>query len=548
MRNGFSITLTVLLTISGLLVTVFGAGCEESDRGADPGDSDGDSDTDSDTDSDSDSDTDTDTQYTGPSIPPTCEDAVDAMTSVGCEFYTADVDNWDFCDPETYAIVVSNPHEDQNADVVLEHGNTGNIYGVTLIPGELHVINVTCASGCLLTPQEIHVQGISAGAGFRLTSDVPILAYQWNPYGIELYSTDASLLIPATSLDGTYIAAAWGTGPGGEWPQLTSQITVVATEDDTTLTFTPSIKVPSLGGVGPITAGVESVDYTLQEYDVISLSPTVLDEDLTGTVIQANKPVVVFGGHSCANVPNSSWGACDHVEEQMLPLAAWGTSTVLAKHADRQGCTNQMVVWRIIAGADDMTVTFDPPAPAPCNSSYTFAQQGQLISFESNQDHYVEGILNDPPDPAEPEASFFAYQMMTGCEYAECLAYEGDPMMLQSPPAGQFLDRYVFNTDDVFDFAYDHIIIVRQAGTEVTLDCLGVIPDSEFTPVGGSNWQTARIFIDNPANSTGCLDGAHVLTATDPVGLSVAGSSEANSYGYLGGVGVRSINPAPIIE
>ncbi len=545
MRNDFSFRLTLLLGMFGLLLTLFWTGCEDSNRGDNPGDSD--ADTDTDTDGDSDGDTDTETGYTGPAIPPTCADAAEAKTSVGCEFYAADLDNYESCDPETYAIVVSNPHEDKDAEVVLEHGNSGEIYNVTLTPGELHVINVTCATGCLLPPQQIEVQGLSAGVGFRLSSDVPILAYQWNPYGIELFSTDASLLIPTTSLDGTYIAAAWGEGPG-ESPESTSKVTVVITEDNTTLTFTPSVNVPSLGGVGPFTAGVQSAEYTLQEYDVISLSPAVHNDDLTGTVIQANKPVVVFGGHSCANVPTGAWAACDHVEEQILPLTAWGTSTVLARHADRHECSKQGVLWRIIAGADDMTVTFDPPVPAPYNSSYTFAQQGQVITFESEQDHYVEGILNNPSDPAEPEASFFAYQMMTGCLYVNCFDIEGDPMMLQSAPAGQFLDRYVFNTDDVFDFAYDHIIIVRRGGTEVTLDCLGVIPDSEFESVGGSNWQTARIFIDNPENSTGCLDGAHVLSATDQVGLSVVGSAHANSYGYLGGVGVRSINPAPIIE
>ena len=49
-------------------------------------------------------------------------------------------------------------------------------------------------------------------------------------------------------------------------------------------------------------------------------------------------------------------------------------------------------------------------------------------------------------------------------------------------------------------------------------------------------------------NTTGCEDGAHLLYASDVVGLSVVGTADANSYGYLGGVGVRAINPVPIIE
>ncbi|HUU23210.1 MAG TPA: hypothetical protein VM389_11815, partial [Phycisphaerae bacterium] len=380
------------------------------------------------------------TDSEGPVIPPTCAAAAATPTSVGCEFFTADLDNWDTCDPQTYAIVVSNPHEDQNAAVTLEHGLQGTIYTVVLAPGELHVIDVACSSGCEVAPQQIERQGIATGGGFRLTADVPILAYQWNPYGLELFSTDASLLIPKTSLDGTYIVAAWGTGPGASWQQLRSQVTVVATADDTHVSFIPSVNVAAMGGVGPFTAGVQTGQYTLNAFDVLAFEAGVLDQDVTGTVVLADKPVSVFGGHSCANVPSGAYAACDHVEEQLLPLAAWGTETVLARHAPRQGCSNQPsdpVVWRIIAGADAMTVTFDPPAPAPAGASYSFSQQGQLLQFIGAGDHYAAGTLNNPPDPLHPEAPFFAYQMMTGTTYGGCASSEGDPMMLLSPPAGQ---------------------------------------------------------------------------------------------------------------
>ncbi len=530
------------------------AGCEGADatfNGDDDGasDGDGDTDTDADADADADSDGDTDTEYTGPVIPPTCVDAAAAHTSVGCEFFTADLDNWDDCDPQTFAIVVSNPHEDQNASVTLEHGVQGAIYGVELTPGQLHVINVACSAGCLVAPQQIERQGIALNGGFRLSANVPILAYQWNPYGHELYSTDASLLIPTTSLDGTYIVAAWGAGPGSSWQQLRSQVTVVIAEDDTHISFIPSVAVAEMGGVGPFAAGVESTQYTLGAYDVIAFEAGTIDQDVTGTVVLADKPVSVFGGHSCANVPSGMYAACDHVEEQILPLAAWGTETVLARHAPRQGCYSQPddpVVWRVIAGADDMTVTFDPPAPM--GASYTFSQQGEMLEFIDALDHYAVGTLNNPPDPQEPEGPFFAYQVMTGCTYGGCSNSEGDPMMLQSPPAGQFLDRYVFNTDNVFDFDYDHIIVVRPTGVPVELDCMGVLPDTSFTQVGSSDWEVGRFFIDDPGNTTGCLDGAHVLVADDQVGLSVVGTADANSYGYLGGVGVRAINPVPVVE
>jgi hypothetical protein len=58
----------------------------------------------------------------------------------------------------------------------------------------------------------------------------------------------------------------------------------------------------------------------------------------------------------------------------------------------------------------------------------------------------------------------------------------------------------------------------------------------------------ARIYIDDPVDSTPCTDGANTITGDAPFGLSVAGTASANSYGYLGGVGVRAINPHPVIE
>ena len=548
------------LCVTAILLTAFGVGCSEADDDS-GGTSDTDVDTDADTDTDADSDTDTDTDGDtdtgpeGPVIPETCEEAAAFPTSVGCEFFVADVDNCGPCDPQPYAVTVSNPQEAQDAVVTLEDGTGTEIYSVTLVPGQLDVINVTCNVGCLAPPCELNIQGSGPGTGFRLAADVPVLAYQWNPYGVGIESTDASLLLPTTSLDGTYVVAAWGEGPGFVYNQLRSQLTVIATEDETQVTFIPSINVPDIGGVGPHAAGVETEPYELDAFDVISLAAEILDEDLTGTVVQADKPVVVFGGHACANVPDTQYGYCDHVEEQILPLAAWGTSAVLARHHPRTYCSESqdLVVWRVIAGADDMRVTFDPPAPTPAGAEYVFAEQGELLQFIAPGDYYIEGLLNDPEDPEQPEASFFAYQVMMGAEYAECgeesfEGFEGDPMMVLAPPAGQYLDRYVFNTDNVFDFWYDHIILVRPAGHEIELDCAGPLPDSLFQAVGASGWEVGRFFVDNPEDDTGCIDGPHAIWSDAQFGLTVAGTAPANSYGYPGGMSVKNINPEPWIE
>jgi hypothetical protein len=527
-----------LFTLFTLSLTIaLAAGCSGRDtRGSDD-------------DNGGDSDTDTETEYDGPPVPTTCEEAGEALTSVGCDFVMADMDNWDDVDPLDYAVVVSNPHNGQDAAIAIEDGNGVVLVEQALAPGELQVFDVACQAGCLAPPAQVNVQGLAPRSAFRLTSDIPVTAYQWNPYGEEIYTTDSSLLIPVTSLSSTYIAASWQSSTDNT-DMNTSQIMIVGTAENTSVTVTPTAEVSAYGGIGPLAAGQESSPFELNAADVLTIRAAALNADLTGTAIQANNTIVVFGGNSCGNVPDVAFCCCDHVEEQLLPLEAWGTATVLGRAAPRSTCTEtaDTTLWRIIAGADGMTLYFDPPYPQ--GDTHHFDQQGEYIEFQSATDHHVEGVLDDPPSADEAGAPFFAYQMMNGALYANCgpAADEGDPMMLLSPPAGQYLDKYVFNTDNVFDFDYDHIIVVRSAGVAVDLDCAGTLDDALFTAAGTSGWEVGRFFIDDPTNSTGCLDGAHAISSTEPFGLSVVGTASYQSYGYLGGVGVRSINPKPVIE
>jgi hypothetical protein len=124
----------------------------------------------------------------------------------------------------------------------------------------------------------------------------------------------------------------------------------------------------------------------------------------------------------------------------------------------------------------------------------------------------------------------------------------GDPLMVLAAPAGQYLDRYVFATDAKFDFAYDYAVVIRPKGATVELECLGVLSDEDFTQVGNSEYEVGRFALDySGTDAAGCVDGPQLLVSDKPVGLSVIGFDSRNSYGYLGGVGVRAINPIVIV-
>ena len=58
------------------------------------------------------------------------------------------------------------------------------------------------------------------------------------------------------------------------------------------------------------------------------------EADLTGTEILADFPIIVFGGHECANVP-LGFNFCDHIEQQMFPVPSWGAQYIGSHFVDR---------------------------------------------------------------------------------------------------------------------------------------------------------------------------------------------------------------------
>ncbi len=60
----------------------------------------------------------------------------------------------------------------------------------------------------------------------------------------------------------------------------------------------------------------------------LQLSTKGYGDDLTGTVIEATKPVAVVSGNSCAFIPETS-GVCDAISEFEIPTNSWGTEYLI---------------------------------------------------------------------------------------------------------------------------------------------------------------------------------------------------------------------------
>jgi hypothetical protein len=95
---------------------------------------------------------------------------------------------------------------------------------------------------------------------------------------------------------------------------------VVAREDGTEVTLDPKGAIEGGQGVAAGPAGAP-ITYTLNRGEAIQFAQSA---ELTGSPLVSNKPVGVFGGATCFNVPtNASY--CDAGYQQIPPVKALGS-------------------------------------------------------------------------------------------------------------------------------------------------------------------------------------------------------------------------------
>jgi hypothetical protein len=135
-----------------------------------------------------------------------CELEAQGMTSVGCDFWAVDLDQYYSSSAggnganAQFALVVSNTNQDFKARVTVT-GPNNFTREVEAPPRTSTVIN--------LPSLNIAGSGVSTDA-YRVKSTLPVVAYQFNPLeNVGVFSNDASLLLPASSLGKTYIVLAW---------------------------------------------------------------------------------------------------------------------------------------------------------------------------------------------------------------------------------------------------------------------------------------------------------------------------------------------------
>lgn len=316
-----------------------------------------------------------------------------------------------------------------------------------------------------------------------IKSNDPISGYFLNR---RTSTTDMSYLLDTDSLGKDFRLVTYNL-LSSSYP---AQFSITATEDNTSITITPNNNLTS--------GQVALVPFTKTLNAGESLFYESTASDLTGSLINANKPVAVFSGNLCANVPPGIY-ACDHLFTQLPATNQFANKFIVPETAFTGSAGN---VIRIIADADGTQININ-------GSTVATIDAGEFYELDPALDSLIE--TSNPVLIAQYLKGNFA----TGLN--------GDPALTFIPGIDQVLDDYVFSTPTgsaVFDDNYLNIAIPTSALASLTLNNV-VVDTSGFTTLGSTGYSTGNIPI---------AVGNGRITADAPFLATISGYSSADSY------------------
>ena len=321
--------------------------------------------------------------------------------------------------------------------------------------------------------------GVVQDKGFRVSSSSAISGYYLSR---RQATTDMSYLIDGERLGTNYVVAGYQN-------IYEDQMSVQATQDNTVVTFTPK--------------NAASFQVTLNAGQTYMYTATT---QLTGSGIVADKPIAVFSGNRCTNVPTGI-SACDHLVEQMPSIDQLSSSYLLAQ-TPRTG--SQGNVMRVVATEDNTEVRVNGTLVA------TLAAKGDFY-----EGRVAGGLQLDATKPV------LVAQYLIGQSQANA---NTDPAMTIVPGSDQWLKSYVFATPSgAADFPTDFVSIIIQTSSLGSLTIDGVVADATlFNPLGSTLFSYGNIDVS-------ATTGPFAISADTPFQLLLSGFDSYDSYFTYGG-------------
>jgi hypothetical protein len=500
--------------------------------------------------------------------PTTCEQAAMLRSYVGCDYWPTVVANtvWSIFD---FAVVVANAGRSPASVTVT--GPLGTHQSQTVPPDSLakfylpwvDALKGADSDSCGASPA-LTSTVVARGGAYHLVSSSPVTVYQFNaleyqpaggpagkdwsrcpgstvlctgqgaqPHylGCFSYTNDSSLLLPTTAMTGHYRVTAFhgetfGDPEAGIDGSMGGYFAITGTVDGTTVKVLLSSTGHVLAGGGiPDTPGGGELTFALGAGDVVELAGGLGDEvDLSGSLVAADQPVQVIAGAPCVQIPKGT-AACDHVEQSVFPAETLGKQYFVTAPTGPNGKPVSRAV-RLYGNVDGTVLTYAPAAPGGCPATLDAGQVADC-GLDVAGDFEVTGTHE-----------FAVGSFMLGGTVVDINKRLGDPSESLMASVEQYRTKYVFLAPS--DYAENFVDIVAPLGTTVVIDGAALQPAGARPIADGYGVARLSLAGVNP-NAL----GAHVITASAPVGLQVLGYGAYTSYQYPAGLNLKQIAPPP---
>ena len=406
---------------------------------------------------------------------------------------------------------------------------------VEALDGVLEAIALPPGGSAVVLVQRKRVLGFNSALRigrvntWQIVSSHPIGASQFGPLccaGVN--DSDSSLLLPKQrdTLRQRIVAPSNG------------YVTIVATEDNTEIRVelpTRELADPTPQVTPDNTGAINIGPGTFNAFDQLHLQVDRNNDrdalDLSGGLIISNRPVMVFGGHVSSYVPFSTITS-DHLQEQIPPMNAWGTRSVVgvtrwrSEDLTAEGVEERNYV-KLVAGDDPVRFTFTPPlsevadagpysdsgevdcrALAEAEGGATLDAGGVCV-FGTRDDLVIDG-----------DAPFLAAQLITSSRTTDA-ALSGDPTFMVVPAVEHHVTEARFHASPVAEASY--VTLVTPPGNPILLDGQPIEPLEEVTVT--DDWSRVTVSVS---------PGTHRIESADGVefGAIVYGYAVEASFGH----------------
>jgi gliding motility-associated-like protein len=368
--------------------------------------------------------------------------------------------------------------------------------------------------------------------GIHITSAKPIAVYA------HIYAANvsgATLLLPVNAMGKEYMSLNYtqiSNAPANN--PAYSTFAVIATEDNTTVSITPSAAL--LDG----SAANVPFNIVLNKGEVYQgLSST----DLTGTKIQSVstatgscKKIAVFSGSSrigigcnTATTSNTNQFSSDNLFQQVYPTSTWGKNYIAAPLKSRP-----FDVYRIVLSDPNTAVTLNGAALNPLSFV-----NGLYYEFNSTTTNVISA------DKPVQVVQYSPTQNQT-LQCSRGAGDVGDPEMIYLSPVEQGLNHVTLYSTGYFAIRQSYInVVIPNAGvSSFMLD--GMSYSGSFSPIANTSYSYAQIDVTSGPQSSGAggslTSGTHTISASVPFNAIAYGFGNTESYGYAAGTNLQDLN------